>query len=169
MFRKAQAQRGLMPSPALPPGWVTRRACRRPCVPSTSLGCPPQHHWCFLASQAAVRAPVHAFPAAQLRLPRPSHALPGPPPPLSRSRPRAGPLLSAAAPMEGRRTRGRAAAEKSGRGARAAGLEPSEPEADDGSPTEPWRRPVTDSVLRRIMTIRREWQFGGNPRRAACS
>lgn len=64
--------------------------------------------------------------------------------------------------MEGRRTRGRAAAEKAGTAAehvpQLSGPDEAEAEEDAAAAAEPWRRTVTESVLRRIMTIRREWQ-----------
>lgn len=70
--------------------------------------------------------------------------------------------------MEGRRTRGRVAAEKPGAATAAAEHVPqfsapdeAEAEEDAAAAAEPWRRTVTESVLRRIMTIRREWQSWG--------
>ncbi|PRW59043.1 hypothetical protein C2E21_2483 [Chlorella sorokiniana] len=79
--------------------------------------------------------------------------------------------------MEGRRTRGRAAAEKAAVAAAASEQhvpqlsEPDEAEAEaDETAGEPWRRPVTESVLRRIITIRPNVlrrQFGWRPQTGA--
>ncbi len=72
------------------------------------------------------------------------------------------PLSAAAAPMEGRRTLGRAAAEKAAAANAAAGhvpqlSQPGEAETEDEDMNnEPSRRPVTASVLKGIMTIRSE-------------
>ncbi|KAI7842182.1 hypothetical protein COHA_004203 [Chlorella ohadii] len=74
--------------------------------------------------------------------------------------------------MEGRRTRGRAVAEKAAAAAAAARhvpqlSGPDEAEAEDeDTDNKPWRRPVTASVLKGIMTIRTavlRRQFGWRP------